>query len=57
MGKGDRKTKKGKISMGSYGVLRPKKSNEPTAIEPTKKAEKKPKAEPKAAATKSTKKK
>lgn len=26
MGKGDRKTRKGKIFMGSYGVLRPKPS-------------------------------
>lgn len=26
MGKGDKKTKKGKITMGSYGVLRPKKT-------------------------------
>lgn len=25
MGKGDRKTKKGKINKGSYGVIRPKK--------------------------------
>ncbi len=25
MGRGDKKTKKGKISMGSYGVRRPKK--------------------------------
>ena len=25
MGKGDKKTKKGKISIGSFGVLRPKK--------------------------------
>ena len=25
MGKGDRKTKKGKIVKGSYGVIRPKK--------------------------------
>ena len=32
MGKGDRKTKRGKIIKGSYGVIRPKK--------------KKPKAEP-----------
>lgn len=27
MGKGDRKTKKGKIFMGSYGVSRPKAKN------------------------------
>lgn len=25
MGKGDKKTRRGKISMGSYGVLRPRK--------------------------------
>ena len=25
MGKGDKKSRKGKIAMGSYGVLRPKK--------------------------------
>lgn len=32
MGKGDRKTKKGKISMGTHGVRRPKKKKaEPTA--------------------------
>ncbi|MFP4096008.1 MAG: 30S ribosomal protein THX [Cyclobacteriaceae bacterium] len=27
MGKGDKKTKKGKISMGSYGVKRSRKGN------------------------------
>ena len=27
MGKGDKKTKKGKIAMGSFGVTRPKKSS------------------------------
>ncbi|MFA0963119.1 30S ribosomal protein THX [Roseivirga sp. BDSF3-8] len=27
MGRGDKKTKKGKISMGSYGVRRPRKAN------------------------------
>ncbi len=26
MGKGDKKTKKGKITLGSYGVRRPKKA-------------------------------
>ncbi|MFY0627172.1 MAG: 30S ribosomal protein THX [Reichenbachiella sp.] len=40
MGKGDKKTKKGKISMGSYGVRRPHKiSVEPPA--PKKKTKKK----------------
>jgi len=28
MGKGDRKTKKGKIAKGSYGNSRPRKSNQ-----------------------------
>jgi 30S ribosomal protein S31 len=28
MGKGDKKTRKGKIMRGSYGVSRPRKSNE-----------------------------
>lgn len=27
MGKGDKKTKKGKITRGSYGVSRPRKNN------------------------------
>ena len=32
MGKGDKKTKKGKIVMGSYGVSRPRKTkDQPTA--------------------------
>jgi 30S ribosomal protein S31 len=35
MGKGDKKTKRGKITMGSYGVRRPKKK---TVVKPTKKA-------------------
>lgn len=30
MGKGDKKTKKGKIAMGSYGNTRPKKSTSGT---------------------------
>ncbi len=38
MGKGDKKTKKGKIVMGSYGVSRPRKSN----AKPTPKVEKSP---------------
>ena len=42
MGKGDKKTKKGKISIGSFGVSRPKRiANRPKA---TKKA--KPKQKP-----------
>jgi len=43
MGKGDKKTKRGKISMGSYGVRRPRKKSTPVIIA------KKPKAKPKAA--------
>ena len=31
MGKGDKKTKKGKIAKGSYGNSRPKKSNKEKA--------------------------
>ncbi len=31
MGRGDIKTKKGKISSGSYGVLRPHKKKKPVA--------------------------
>ncbi|MDF1548326.1 MAG: 30S ribosomal protein THX [Bacteroidales bacterium] len=30
MGKGDKKTKRGKITAGSYGVTRPKKKVKPT---------------------------
>lgn len=38
MGKGDKKTKRGKIIMGTYGKLRPrKKSNAPVAAKPAKK--------------------
>lgn len=41
MGKGDKKTRKGKISMGSYGVLRPKAKRKKSA------ANVEPKAKPK----------
>ncbi|WP_460912769.1 30S ribosomal protein THX [Spirosoma areae] len=40
MGKGDKKTRKGKISMGSYGVSRPQAASKPAVPVP----EKKPKA-------------
>jgi 30S ribosomal protein S31 len=42
MGRGDKKTKKGKIAQGSFGVTRPKKpSNGQNAlVDPTKKVEK-----------------
>jgi len=33
MGKGDKKTKRGKLFMGSYGVTRPRKS-EPKPVQP-----------------------
>jgi len=52
MGKGDKKTRRGKITQGSYGKTRPKKSSKPSVIieKPVKaKAEPKPKtAKPKA---------
>lgn len=42
MGKGDIKTKKGKISAGSYGVSRPRKTKKSaTLIEPKKESTKK----------------
>jgi 30S ribosomal protein S31 len=52
MGKGDKKTRKGKISMGSYGVLRPKAKNKPAVT----KSDRKPveKAAPKKAVTAKT---
>ena len=63
MGKGDRKTKKGKIRLGSYGKLRPRKKATHTFV--PKKVEKVKEEEPKeqveikkkAAAKKTTKKK
>jgi 30S ribosomal protein S31 len=42
MGKGDKKSRKGKIFRGSYGVARPRKSN--IAILPAKKEESKKKS-------------
>lgn len=35
MGKGDKKSKKGKISMGSYGVRRPRKKASKVAVTPS----------------------
>lgn len=32
MGKGDKKTKRGKIIMGSYGKLRPRKKIQPNQV-------------------------
>lgn len=51
MGKGDKKSRKGKIAMGSYGVTRPrKKATTAAAADAPKKAAKK--AAPKKAAKK-----
>ena len=48
MGKGYKKTKKGKITIGSFGVIRPKKKKK-VDVATTKKAKKaKPKAKAKA---------
>ncbi len=41
MGKGDKKTKRGKITIGSYGVKRPKKSKKYVAPKPEKEIKKK----------------
>jgi|WetSurMetagenome_2_1015567.scaffolds.fasta_scaffold1162967_2 30S ribosomal protein S31 len=41
MGKGDKKTKRGKITIGSYGVRRPKKEKKYVAPEPVKELKKK----------------
>jgi 30S ribosomal protein S31 len=40
MGKGDKKTKKGKIAIGSYGVSRPKKKIVTASTEPKPSAKK-----------------
>lgn len=60
MGKGDKKTKKGKISSGSFGVSRPHKKKvdrEPVSKEKGKeKEEAKPKASAKSGAKKEAKK-
>ncbi len=49
MGKGDKKSRRGKITMGSYGVKRPRKKNKP-AVVATKKVVAKKVATPKAEA-------
>lgn len=54
MGKGDKKTAKGKRTMGSYGNTRPKKKSTPVAVKP---AVKKEAAEAKPAAKKTAAKK
>lgn len=53
MGKGDRKSKKGKISMGSFGVSRPKKKSTPAAVT-TSRAQQAPKEEAKPAKPKAS---
>lgn len=48
MGKGDKKTKKGKITMGTFGVTRPKKKKGLTETPANKSKKAKPKAKSKA---------
>ena len=49
MGKGDRKTKRGKITKGTYGVLRPRKKNKfSNESKPAKETKPKEKPAPKA---------
>ena len=54
MGKGDKKTKKGKITMGTFGVSRPKKKRKPatTVKNASKKSKPKAKSKPKPKAKK-----
>ncbi len=54
MGKGDQKSKRGKITNGSYGVRRLKKSAKPVVAE-EKPAKAKPEAKPKATKPKAEK--
>ena len=58
MGKGDRKTKRGKVTMGSYGKRRPRKENQTAFVSKEVKPNTVDKAleEPKAKAEKSEKK-
>lgn len=46
MGKGDKKTRKGKIVMGTFGVSRPHKKKKVEAPKTKAKAKAKPKAKP-----------
>lgn len=41
MGKGDKKTRRGKIAMGTYGARRPRSANKKVESQPAKKASKK----------------
>jgi len=56
MGKGDKKTAKGKRAMGSYGKTRKRKEDAPISVVKKEKKEKPAKAEPKAKAAAATKK-
>ena len=56
MGKGDKKTAKGKRAMGSYGKTRKRKEDTPIVVVKKIKKEKSVKAEPKAKAATATKK-
>jgi ribosomal small subunit protein bTHX len=56
MGKGDKRSKKGKIAIGSYGVRRPRPSHLAKAIAASEPKAKKEKAAPKAAAKPAAKK-
>ncbi|MEY4803531.1 MAG: ribosomal protein Thx [Bacteroidota bacterium] len=56
MGKGDKKTTKGKRSMGSYGKTRKRKEDTPIIVAKKEKPVKPVKAEPKAKAAAATKK-
>jgi 30S ribosomal protein S31 len=56
MGKGDKKTAKGKRAMGSYGKTRKRKEDAPVVVVKKEKKEKPVKAEPKAKAATATKK-
>ena len=56
MGKGDKKTAKGKRAMGSYGKTRKRKEDAPIIIVKKEKKAKPAKAEPKAKASTATKK-
>jgi len=56
MGKGDKKTAKGKRAMGSYGKTRKRKEDAPIVVIKKEKKEKPAKAEPKAKAASTAKK-
>ena len=57
MGKGDKKSRRGKITMGTFGVRRPRKRNKPNHVVVVKKTATKPATKAKPAAKKVTAKK